>query len=393
MHEQGADVFPRGAGGGRADGGRARARVPHRSGPRSSRSPGRSAARVRRCAAGSARPNQGKRAGRRTEERARPKESGVRGPRAEARERGSPESIGVSRTGGTGPPNAPRVAFVDDRLGEPRRQLDRQGHTAARCTVAPPMREMGPFGAVWGCRIKSAVPAAVAERPMDPVESSFTAERPNRPWANDFTYGDGYDNALTESVIGFFETEVIRRRGSWGGPEEVEFADPGAVHPVAGVRGREPVRRRSGDDRSASGCDSTRDRDLPGWREVGRHTEPVRQGVDPAADGWWTGRVLSLSIQWRIRAASPSSSVPASEEYWVRSGGQSAFSDAGRRRVPSTAVWCVRPAPGPIRSSARPASRRRKSLRRQGGLCTPSLAYGERVRSSGVRQRKRVRKA
>ena len=36
--------------------------------------------------------------------------------------------------------------------------------------------------------------------------------------------GDSYDNALAESVIGLFKTEVIRQRGPWRGLEEVEFA-------------------------------------------------------------------------------------------------------------------------------------------------------------------------
>ena len=36
--------------------------------------------------------------------------------------------------------------------------------------------------------------------------------------------GDSYDNALAESVIGLFKTEVIRRRGPWRGIEGVEFA-------------------------------------------------------------------------------------------------------------------------------------------------------------------------
>lgn len=38
------------------------------------------------------------------------------------------------------------------------------------------------------------------------------------------TVGDSYDNALAESVIGLFKTEVIRRRGPWRGLEDVEFA-------------------------------------------------------------------------------------------------------------------------------------------------------------------------
>jgi transposase InsO family protein len=36
--------------------------------------------------------------------------------------------------------------------------------------------------------------------------------------------GDSYDNALAESVIGLFKTEVIRRREPWKGIEDVEFA-------------------------------------------------------------------------------------------------------------------------------------------------------------------------
>jgi putative transposase len=36
--------------------------------------------------------------------------------------------------------------------------------------------------------------------------------------------GESYDNALAESVIGLFKTEVIRRRGPWRGLDGVEFA-------------------------------------------------------------------------------------------------------------------------------------------------------------------------
>ena len=36
--------------------------------------------------------------------------------------------------------------------------------------------------------------------------------------------GDSYDNALAETVIGLFKTEVIHRRGPWRGLEAVEFA-------------------------------------------------------------------------------------------------------------------------------------------------------------------------
>lgn len=36
--------------------------------------------------------------------------------------------------------------------------------------------------------------------------------------------GNSYDNALAESVIGLFKTEVIRLHGPWRPLEEVEFA-------------------------------------------------------------------------------------------------------------------------------------------------------------------------
>ncbi len=42
--------------------------------------------------------------------------------------------------------------------------------------------------------------------------------------------GDAYDNALAETVIGLFKTEVIQRRGPWRHLEMVEFAVLAWVH-------------------------------------------------------------------------------------------------------------------------------------------------------------------
>jgi transposase InsO family protein len=42
--------------------------------------------------------------------------------------------------------------------------------------------------------------------------------------------GDAYDNALAETVIGLFKTEVIQRRGPWRSLEMVEFAVLAWVH-------------------------------------------------------------------------------------------------------------------------------------------------------------------
>jgi transposase InsO family protein len=190
------------------------------------------------------------------------------------------------------------------------KQLRREGHPVARCTVARLMRHAGLRGAVRGRQFKvTTCPDAVAPRPPDLVTRHFAAVRPNELWVADLTYvatwrgfvyvafvidvfarrivgwrvssslrsdlaldaleqalhdrqrneaerlihhsdrgtqylsirytehladagiersvgstGDSYDNALAESVIGLYKTEVIHRRGPWKGLDEVEFA-------------------------------------------------------------------------------------------------------------------------------------------------------------------------
>ena len=59
--------------------------------------------------------------------------------------------------------------------------------------------------------------------------------------------GDFYDNALAETIIGLFKTEVIRPRGPWRNPEHVEFADPR----VGGLVQQPPI---AGADRQHSTC-------------------------------------------------------------------------------------------------------------------------------------------
>jgi putative transposase len=189
------------------------------------------------------------------------------------------------------------------------KQLRREGHSVARCTVERLMRDMGLAGAVRGrAWVTTTQSQPALDRPRDLVERSFGATRPNQLWVSDFTYvatwtgfvyvafvvdvfsrrivgwrvsssmrtdfvldaleqaihgrggglrglvhhsdqgsqylsmrytdrladagiapsagsrGDAYDNALAESVIGLFKTEVIRRQGPWKHLEDVEFA-------------------------------------------------------------------------------------------------------------------------------------------------------------------------
>ena len=190
------------------------------------------------------------------------------------------------------------------------RQLRREGHNVARCTIERLMRDLGLAGAVRGRAWRVTTQSQPAlDRPADLVERAFEATRPNQLWVADFTYvatwqgfvyvafvidvfsrrivgwrvsssmrtdfvldaleqaiyarggtmpaglvhhsdhgtqylsmrytdrladegiapsvgsrGDAYDNALAESVIGLFKTEVIQRLGPWRNLDGVEVA-------------------------------------------------------------------------------------------------------------------------------------------------------------------------
>jgi putative transposase len=206
-----------------------------------------------------------------------------------------------------------RVWDDNDQVYGPRKvwkQLRRDGHRVARCTVERVMRAMGLRGVSRGRAWVTTTRADVAaERPADLVDRQFAATRPNQLWVADFTYvatwrgfvyvafvidvfarrivgwrvsaslatdfvldaleqaiydrrgagvedlvhhsdrgtqyvsmrytgrlaeaginpsvgsrGNSYDNALAESIIGLFKTEVIQRKGPWRHLEDVEFA-------------------------------------------------------------------------------------------------------------------------------------------------------------------------
>jgi len=189
------------------------------------------------------------------------------------------------------------------------RQLNREGHRVARCTVERLMAEMGLEGATRGATKRTTIADDTAQRPADLVDRDFTALAPNRLWIADITYvatwsgfvyvafvidvfsryivgwrassslrtdlpldaleqaiwarldtdptglvhhsdrgsqylsigytdrlveagiepsvgsvGDSYDNAMAESIIGLYKTEVIRRKGPWKNLDDVEYA-------------------------------------------------------------------------------------------------------------------------------------------------------------------------
>lgn len=68
------------------------------------------------------------------------------------------------------------------------RELNRQGHEVARCTVERLMRELGIQGAVRGKRVITTIPGGQAERAPDLVDRDFVADAPNRCWVADFTH-------------------------------------------------------------------------------------------------------------------------------------------------------------------------------------------------------------
>jgi transposase InsO family protein len=139
--------------------------------------------------------------------------------------------------------------------------LKRERRGVARCTVSRLMRQMGLSGAIRGRAFKrTTVADESAQRPQDLVRGTrdrrvrATDRRLARDRTNDRlvhhsdrgtqyvsiryterlaeagiepsvgSKGDSYDNALAESVIGLFKTEVIWRRGPWRSVEDVEFA-------------------------------------------------------------------------------------------------------------------------------------------------------------------------
>jgi len=188
------------------------------------------------------------------------------------------------------------------------RQLNREGHPVARCTIERLMSSMGLQGAVRGKTKRTTIRDDSAGRPADLVDRRFVADAPNRLWVADLTYvatwsgfvyvsfvidvfsrfivgwrastslrtdlaldaleqaiwvrhgdldglvhhsdrgsqylsirytqrlceagiepsvgsvGDSYDNALAESIIGLYKTELIRMRGPWKRLDDVEYA-------------------------------------------------------------------------------------------------------------------------------------------------------------------------
>jgi transposase InsO family protein len=84
-----------------------------------------------------------------------------------------------------------RVFDANHQVYGPRkvwRQLRREGHDVARCTVERLMRDMGLQGAVRGRAWITTTEADALAQVPDLVDRVCTATQPNQLWVSDFTY-------------------------------------------------------------------------------------------------------------------------------------------------------------------------------------------------------------
>src|SRR5215475_5395813 len=68
------------------------------------------------------------------------------------------------------------------------RQLKREGHEVARCTVARLMRSLGLQGVIRGKPVKTTISDKATACPLDHVNRQFQVARRNALWLSDFTY-------------------------------------------------------------------------------------------------------------------------------------------------------------------------------------------------------------
>ncbi|MFI6951823.1 IS3 family transposase [Streptomyces sp. NPDC050422] len=92
------------------------------------------------------------------------------------------------------------------------RELHRQGHAVARCTVERLMRELGITGAVRGKKIITTIVDSSVERAPDLLDRKFVASAPNRCWVADFTYVKTWSGVV---YVAFVVDTFSRRIVGW----------------------------------------------------------------------------------------------------------------------------------------------------------------------------------
>jgi putative transposase len=95
------------------------------------------------------------------------------------------------------------------------RQLQREGHEVARCTVERLMRTMGLQGAVRGRPIRTTIGDKATPCPLDRVNRQFRSSRPNMLWVSDFTYVSTWQGFVYVAfVIDTFARHIVGWRVS-----------------------------------------------------------------------------------------------------------------------------------------------------------------------------------
>jgi len=95
------------------------------------------------------------------------------------------------------------------------RQLRREGVAVARCTVERLMRHLGLQGARRGKKVRTTVPEAKAQCPLDRVNRHFKAQRPNQLWVAEFTYVSTWQGFVYVAfVIDVFARRIVGWRVS-----------------------------------------------------------------------------------------------------------------------------------------------------------------------------------
>ena len=95
------------------------------------------------------------------------------------------------------------------------RQLHREGHAVARCTVERLMRRQGLRGVIRGKIVRTTIPDPKTPCPLDKVNRQFKADRPNQLWVSDFTYVSTWQGWLYVAfVIDVFARRIVGWRVS-----------------------------------------------------------------------------------------------------------------------------------------------------------------------------------
>jgi putative transposase len=90
------------------------------------------------------------------------------------------------------------------------RQLHREGHRVARCTVERLMRRLGLRGVVRGKGVKTTVSDKATPCPRDHVNRQFRADRPNALWVSDFTYVSTWQgHVYVAFIIDVFARRIV----------------------------------------------------------------------------------------------------------------------------------------------------------------------------------------